>query len=161
MLLIGVVGTGFLSPDEPDWTSLLVFMTASQVGLTILYMLGPSLLSDIIDYGTWKFGTDQTATYFSLYVMTHKISLAIGGSIGLALAGWYGFDPSTTAHTVEAGFGVRLAIAWLPAFILLISIPLMTLISISAYRHKIIRRRLDTRAARQITTNPIQASVSN
>ena len=75
----------------------------------------PSLLSDIVDYGTWKFGADRAGTYFSLYTFINKAVGALGGAMGLAIAGWVGFDPTTTTHSDMSISGVRFAIAWIPA----------------------------------------------
>ena len=107
----------------------------------------PALLSDIIDYSRWKYRTESTATYFSLYTLAGKGFFAIGGALGLAIVGWYGFDPANVVYTNEVNFGVRLAIGGLPIIFLLISTVFVALIPINNRRHKAILRRLTARAS--------------
>ena len=68
--------------------------------------------------------------------------------MGLGIAGWYGFDPATSAHTQDSIYGLRLAACWLPAFFLLLSILVMAFMPINTRHHNIIRQRLDAKIAR-------------
>lgn len=149
--LVGLLGTGLLSP-EMSWLLLLAFMVITYIGIHAIYTVAPSLLSDIIDYDTWKFGSDQAAIYFSAYSVSSKISVAIGGALSLAIAGGYGFDPASSVHSKEAISGLRLAMVWLPIPFLLVAIGLIVRIPINARRHRIIRQSLDARAARAVTS---------
>lgn len=161
VVLIGILGTSQLS-SESSWLLLLLSMVLVYCGMAALFAVDPSLLADIVDYGTWKFGYDQTATYFAINTIATKISAAIGGALGLATAGWYGFDPAININNDEAIYGLYLAIAWLPAPFILTALVCITLISINTRRHKIIRRSLDARQARAAAVNttyqPLNAS---
>ena len=145
LVVSGLFGTGLLSPDKDGWILLLICMTLMYSGFAAFGIIVPSLLSDIIDYGTWKGGSDRGATYFSLYTLLNKTVGAVGGALGVAIASWYGFDPIIITHSHEAIFGLRLAIAWIPALIILLSMFFIARIPITARRHAIIRRRLDAR----------------
>ena len=146
---IGALLTGLLTPGESGFLSLLLIMVLCYgVGGTVIAALGPSLLADIIDYGRWKFRSDRAATYFSLYTMISKISVAIGGAIGLAIAGSYGFDPAAKIYAAENIAGLRLAIAWIPTIVALCTIPLFLINPLTAHRHALIRNRLDARDLR-------------
>lgn len=147
---IALLVVGLLEPGKAQVFVLAVVMLLMFFGSTSVEILSPSLLSDIADYGTWKFGVDRTATYFSIYALVYKISIAVGGSIGLGLAGWYGFDPSAAIHSDTSIAGLRTAACWLPMLVLLFSIVLMSFVPMNAYRHSIIRRRLDMRVQRGI-----------
>ena len=147
----GVFGASILEPDNTNMAALSIVMILVYVGSAPIVAISPSLLADIIDYSTWKFVTDRTATYFSLYALVVKTFFAIGGSIGLGLAAWFGFDPGTAVQTKEEVFGLRLAACWLPALLMLLSILVMVLVPMNARRHGIIRRRLDSRLVRQST----------
>lgn len=139
----GIVLTGFLSPGESGFISLLLVMILCYgLGASANGALAPSLLADIIDYHRWKFGGDHTGTYFSLYTFVAKGSLAIGGAMGLAVAGVYGFDPAEEIHSVENIMGLHLAIAWIPAVMVLVSIVLFLSNPMTTRRHNIIRKRL-------------------
>ena len=94
LVMLGIVGTGFLSPGESGWWSLLVCMLLVNGGMASSVALAPSLLSDIIDYGSWKFGQKSSALYFSVYTFALKANIGIGVATGMFLAGLYGFDPS-------------------------------------------------------------------
>ena len=110
-----------------------------------------SVLADIIDYGTWKYGHDQAATYFAIKKMVSKISAAIGAALSLAIAGWYGFNPVNSVNSNEAIQGLYLAIAWLPGPFILIALGIMSKLPINAYRYKVICRRLDARRIQAVT----------
>ena len=160
---VGALLTGFLVPGDSGFLSLLVTMVLCYgVGATVIAALGPSLLGDIIDYSRWKFGNDRAATYFSLYTMVGKVSVAIGGAIGLAIAGYYGFNPSADFYSERSIGGLHLAIAWIPAAISVCTIPLFLMNPITARRHAVIRKRLDARdGPAAIPTEYESASSSN
>lgn len=147
---LGIVSTGLLVPGIQHWVSLCVCMTFIYVGFMAVNILAPSWLADIIDYGTWKFGSDHAGSYFSLYTLTQKVNVAIGGALGLAIAAWYGFDPTLTVHNVDVVFGVQLAIVWIPLGIVLLSTVFVALIPMNARRHATISRRLQSRRERAV-----------
>ena len=64
---IALLVVGLLEPGKAQVFVLAVVMLLMFFGSTSVEILSPSLLSDIADYGTWKFGVDRTATYFSIY----------------------------------------------------------------------------------------------
>ena len=143
--IAGVFGLGFLNPGETDVMALAVVMVFIYIASIALAALSPSLLADIIDYSVWKFDKDRAATYFSIYTLVSKTSMAIGGSISLALAAWYNFDPTSITQTKHAEFGLRLSACWLPVLLMGMSIPIMMLVPINMRRHWIVRQRLDSR----------------
>ena len=109
----------------------------------------PAMLSEIIDYSALKYRTKNTATYYSLYMFLGKFNIAAGGGLGLAIAGWYGFDATTTVQTSEGVTGLLIAMAWLPIVFASIALVLILLGPINTRRHRIIRRRLDSRITRE------------
>ena len=145
----GIIITGFLAPGPGSIVALFAVMLLIYVGAASVNALSPSLLGDIIDYSTWRYGTDRAATYFSFYTLVLKTSYALGGSLGLGIAAWYGFDPAATIHTEESALGLRLATCWLPTLLFVLSVIVMALGPINARRHGIIRRRLDSRIAHE------------
>lgn len=154
---IGIVLTGFLAPNESGFLSLLLVMIFSYgIGITAIGALAPSLLADIIDYSHWKFGSDRSATYFSLFMMVSKMAVAIGGAIGLGIAGHYGFDPAADTYTTENITGLRLAIAWLPAGFVLCAMILFLVNPLTARRHALVRNRLEARDRRAVQRANIQ-----
>ena len=154
-VFVGMVTIGLLSPYGAGWLELLVCMTLISGGFGAFNILVPSLLSDIIDYGHWKYGSDHGAVYFSLYTFINKTIGALGGALSLTILSWYDFDPTSTSHSNEAIFGLCLAVAWIPAVMILISIFFISKISSTSHRHAIIRRRLDGRLNRNNTSSLI------
>ena len=84
VMCIGITGVGLLSPDDSDFTSLLLSIVLVLGGSAAISITAPSLLSNIADYGIWKFGTDRSATYFSLYTLLNKTVNALGGGSGIS-----------------------------------------------------------------------------
>lgn len=142
--LIGTLGTGLLNPGETSFFPLaLVLIVCFGMGSPAVNCLAPSILADIIDYGSWKFGRSNGATYFSLYTLLGKAAAGIGGAVGFVIAGFYGFDPSSLTQSEESIFGLRMAIAWLPAGMVLLAVFFLLRYPFSAQHHSIIRRRLE------------------
>ena len=149
-VVIGILTIGTLTPNSSHLTSLAVVMVMMKCGyLTINGLIAPSLLSDIIDYSILKSKTDCGGTYFSTFALIAKSNTALGGAVGLAIAGFYGFDAAATSHSDDSLFGLRLAMIWLPASVLLLSVFFIILNPINTRRHAIIRRQLDAREKRQ------------
>ena len=151
LYITGVLGAGFLEPGKANLAGLVLVIVLVYVASASITALLPSMLSDIIDYSTWKFGRDRSATYFSIYTFFLKGSAAIGGFIAFGIAGWYDFDVGALVQTEDAVFGLRLATCWLPALLMLLSILVMMIAPINSRRHKIIRSRLNARVARMST----------
>ena len=148
---MAAIVTGTLDPDHTGIIGLSLAILLAYTGFVPLGALAPSLLADITDYSTWKFGSDNTATYFALYTLAAKTAMAIGGSIGLGLAGWYGFNPSIQEHSEDAIFGLQLATSWLPMSLMLLAIFVINQIPINTRQHRIVRRRLDANTLREST----------
>lgn len=145
VVITGLIGTGLVSPRHTSWISVLLCKTLVTSGFAAASIMMPSLLSDIIDYGRWKFNIDCTATYFSIFTFINKTVVALGSALGLAVAGWLNFDPTSTLHNDTAVLGLRLGVSWIPLFFILLSIIFLIRIPVTMHRHAIIRRRLDSR----------------
>ena len=145
LLIISFFYASLLSPEMTGFRELLVLQIINVLGGTCMVAFAPALLSEIIDYGTWKFRIEQTATYYALFMFLGKFNIAVGGAMGLAIAGWYGFDATTTVQTSEGITGIMLGMAWLPIIFMVIALVLIVLNTIDTRRHEIIRRRLDAR----------------
>ena len=149
MIVMGLLGTGLLKPIETGAGLLLLNMSLIYIGLTAVNVVAPSLLADIVDYSKWKSGQNQSGTYFSVYTLVSKANMAIGASASLLIAEWYGFNASVSTHSQEVIVGLLLSVAWIPASIVMMSVPFILCIPITARRHEIILLRLRSRAAVQ------------
>lgn len=148
LLFCSFISTGFLSPSDTSFTALVLIKATQTLGFAGMGIAGPAVLSEIIDYSQWKYGTENRATYFSIYTFMLKSNIAIAAALGLSIAGWYGFDATATRHSAHSIFGLNLAIAWLPSLFSIMALVLIFLSPINERRHRIIRRCLDARALR-------------
>lgn len=137
-----------LVPGKASFLALLVPLILIAIANAGHFALTPALLSEIVDYSTWKYRQDATASYFALYTFASKGFVAIGAALGLAITGWYGFDPANVVYSDDTRFGIHLTIFWLPVVFLAVSTVFVVLIPINTRRHSIIRRSLDKRAQR-------------
>ena len=142
--LMGIISTGFLSPDDVGFFHLaLIFIFCFGMAGPAFNCLVPSILADIVDYGTWKFGKSRSGTYFSIYTFFSKSAIAIGSGLGLTIAGKFGFDPAASTQSLKSILGIQLAIAWVPAAMTLVAMIFILQHPMTARRHGIIRRRFD------------------
>ena len=141
------VYTGFLTPDNASYLLLSGFLVINTLCSICMESLPHSILSDIIDYSTWKYKVYKGSTFFSIFIFSTKAAFALGAALGLATAGGYGFDPSATAHTGSSISGLMIAMVWVPIVLVSISVIFIALCSINEHRHNIIRRRLSRLAS--------------
>ena len=152
LIILSFGYTGTLNVGEVSFIKLTALIVIQTLGFTCMGITAPALLSEIADYGVLKYGEVRTATYFSMLAFMVKSNAALGAALGLGLAGWFGFDATATEHSDSSIFGLRLAIAWLPPVLVVISLVFIALTPINAHRFAIIRRRLDARVARTAGT---------
>ena len=154
LLTVSFIYTGFLQPGNTGFIELVALKTIQTLGFTCMGVVAPAMLSEIIDYSNWKNHSEKSATYFSIYAFISKASAAAAMALALAIAGWYGFDAAASSHSDHSIFGLTLAIAWLPPVFSALALVFILLCPIDEHRHRIIRRRLDVRAARQSDNLP-------
>ena len=152
-IIVSFIYTGMLRSGEVGLQELLILIITNTVGTACILALAPALLSEITDFSAWKFRRESTASYFSLYTFMTKVNAASGAALGLAIAGWYGFDASVTTQSSEAGFGLFLAMTILPSTFMVIAFIFTTLNPINSRRHDIVRRSLYLRALRANEAN--------
>ncbi len=129
---------------------LFALLATNTLCFSAIESLPQSMLSDIVDYSTWKFGSYRGSTYFSLFVFTYKAIFAIGGAVGLAIVGWYGFDPAATSHDDGSLVGLKVAMVWGPTIVVLISMVLIALMPITEQRQAVIRQRIESLQRRKL-----------
>ena len=145
---LAMAGHSLLAPGLASVIPLMLLTSMVSLGNAMIIIVVPSLLSDIADYGLWKFGVNRAATYFAVYAFMAKAIVGIAGALGLGLVGWYGFDTAEATHALEHVFGLRLVIAYLPAILMLLALTLIAKTPINQQRHSIIQQRLSQRMQR-------------
>lgn len=149
LLIISFIFTIWLSAEVTTFTKLVALKAIQTMGFTCLNVVGPAMLSEIIDYSNWKQKSDKNAIYFAIYTFIIKAVFAISTAIGLGLVGWFGFDAAANGQTLQAIFGMTLAIGWVPTSLAIIALVFITLLPINERRHKVIRDRLNAISARR------------
>ena len=147
LLILSYLYASLLTPEDSGFPELLVLQTINTLGGVCMMTFAPAMLSEIVDYSTLKYRTENTASYYALFMFLGKFTLAVGGGLGLAIAGWYGMDATTTVQTAEGVVGLLIGMAWLPMLFIAIALVLIVLNPINTRRHGIVRRRLDTQIA--------------
>ena len=128
--------------------TLMIIKSVANVMSGAIWALVPAQLSHIVDYDTWKTGGERSATYYSIYNLVLKGSVALGGALGLALAGWLGFDATSSIQSEGGVMGLYAALAYGPCLFFLLAIVFVFLNPINEVRHQTIRKRLDRKEAR-------------
>lgn len=106
-------------------------------------VMASSILGDISNYGTLKTGVERNATYYSVYTLQLKLQAAFGGALGLATAGWFGFDAAITNNAENSIMALRLTSSVLPALLALCSLLFIALSPLDERRSLVIARRLN------------------
>ncbi|MDB9724470.1 MFS transporter [bacterium] len=145
VILSGVVYIGNLSPSEDLWVELVIVYVGMTLGGSVLGVIIIPMLSDTVDYGLLSDKTERRGTYFSIYTLMTKAQVALALSLGLALAGWLGFDATATTHDESSAFAIHLAISWVPAVILTLGLFFIWHYPLDEHRCAIIARRLQRR----------------
>ena len=145
VILFGLGYTGLLNPDNAGFIDLLILQVILTFGTVCVGVLSPALLSDTIDYGKLKDSTERNGTYFSVYALLVKIQMALGASLGLAIAGFFGFDVAATLHSETSIFGIHLAISWIPFTVTSLGLFFSWKIPLDERRNEIVRRRIESR----------------
>jgi GPH family glycoside/pentoside/hexuronide:cation symporter len=144
----GMFYGSLLSPGEAGLADLIALQMIFLIGSTFLAIISPAMLSDTVDYGSLKIENGARGVYFALFTFVLKIETALGVSLGLALAGWLGFDATAAQQSDDGIFAIRFTMCWLPMFISFLSLYFIVKTPLNEARMKIIGRRLVARSAK-------------
>lgn len=137
-----------LSPDKDATAALLIaFMVIGLGGVCLSVVIMP-MLSETIDYSLLSDKTERRGVYFAALSFMIKAEGALGLALGLAIAGWLGFDATANTHNETSGFAIRMAMVWIPCAILCVSLFFIWLSPLNERRSMIIARRLARDAER-------------
>ena len=144
--MFAVFYLGSLSSGTDDYMGLVVFYIILTFGGVSTAVISMPMLSETIDYGLLDDKTERRAAYFSVFFMMLKAQVALGMAIGLALAGWLGFDASAAVHSAKSGFAIHMAVSWLPVALTSIGLYFIWKFPLDERRSTIVHRRLAGRA---------------
>ena len=141
---------GLISPGEGALIVMVANLLFFNTVVVAESVAGPAILADVVDYGRWRFGADYAGTYFAFYTMVQKINVGIGSAIGLAVAGFFGFDATLAEQTSGGIFGLKLGVAVLPAMTYLIASILIWKFPITRRRQQALVRAIERRESRKV-----------
>ena len=143
----------FMTPGEAAYIPALVVSVLFGLLSSCASVCYPSILADIIDYGTLKTGANRAGSYFAVVLLVVKGTAAVGGGLATALIGYFGFSAAEGAVNSDfANFGILFTFIGLHTLLQMIAIPLIWRFPIDRRRQTIIRKRIEQRAARAART---------
>lgn len=137
----------FISPGPNAMEAMIALFSVTAFAVSGSTAAITALLADIVDYGTLRTGENHAGNYFAASTFLTKCFEAVGGGLGLVIAGLFGFSAKgPNDATAMAGF--FLAIVWIPCVLNLVASALAWQFPIDRKRQFAIRSRLDRRARR-------------
>ena len=77
-----------------------------------------------------------------------KVQVAIGGALGFAIVGWFGFDVQAVEQTEWSLIGLRFSVSWMPTFFVLVAMVFIAMMPLTERHMTNIRRKLSARDRR-------------
>ncbi|MDC0000209.1 MFS transporter [Porticoccaceae bacterium] len=137
--------TSLLSPEGSGFYELFALNMLMVFGSGSMAVIAGPMLCDAIDYGRLKDHVERNAVYFSIFSLLTKMQSAIGGALGMGIAGWYGFDVLASEQTASGLLGLHIGVAWLPALFVGMAMFFIAVMPLSEERMVVIRKRLAAR----------------
>ena len=142
LVIIGLTPTGSLP------VALLAYLVYGfGFGGTNAFMF--SMQADTVDYGEWKTGTRAEGGSYSVLSFVRKTGQGIGGSMGGAIIGAFGYVSGAAAQSESALQGIKVAAGWAPAVLCLIAALIILAYPLSADKHESIVQELRRRRAKE------------
>jgi len=148
-LSIAVLGCGFLfiRPGADSLVPALVAAGLYGIVNTIDVLVPFAVLGDVVDYDTWKTGSNRAGNYNAMAVFLQKANIALGGALAFYLLDLGGFRAGH--HNGQGTTSVFFIVfVGLPALLYLASAATLWRFPLDRRRHDIVRRRLERRTAR-------------
>lgn len=109
------------------------------------------MAADVVDIDTATTGEQRAGTYFSIWSMVRKAAYALGVTIGLSLAVYFGFDsladPRSTTNTDFALLMVACIYSVFPAMFQFIGMPLLWIYPLTEAKLKEIQAEIERKKA--------------
>ena len=125
-----------------------VICAITGMGLGADLALPPALQADVIDFDTLRNRQQRAGLFFALWSMATKLALALAVGLAFPLLDILGFDPKAAENSPTALWSLAVIYAWAPVVLKLVAIALVWAFPITATRQRLMRKRLDTLAAR-------------
>jgi glucuronide carrier protein len=107
-----------------------------------------SMQADTVDYGEWRTGTRAEGGSYSILSFVRKCGQGVGGFVGGAVIGAFGYAAGAQAQSTEAIQGIKVAAGWIPAGLCMIAALILLLYPLGADQHRAIVAELHDRRAK-------------
>ncbi len=108
-----------------------------------------SMQADTVDYGEWKTGTRAEGGSYSILSFVRKVGQGIGGFLGGAVIGAFGYAAAAQVQSPEAIQGIKIAAGWVPAALSVLAALVIFFYPLSNDEHREIVSELHDRRARR------------
>lgn len=103
--VVGGVSLFFVPTDVPGnkvWTGsvilAMVLLGIKGIGASLINTVMFGLEADTVEYGEWKSGKRSEGATYAIFSFTRKVTQSIGGALGAALLGWFGYISASAAN---------------------------------------------------------------
>jgi glucuronide carrier protein len=163
LALVAVVGFVLiaLTPTGSLPMALLAFLVYG-VGFGGTNALMFSMQADTVDYGEWKTGGRAEGGSYAVLSFVRKTGQGLGGFLGGALVGAFGYVTAAHAQSSEAIQGIKIAAGWAPAALCVLAALVISFYPLTDDEYRTIVRELHARRARHAlgTTTAAGGAVS-
>lgn len=111
-----------------------------------IFVAGPAMVGDLIDYGRSKFGRDHGGIYIAFFSVVSMTVNALGAATGLVLLDVLGYDATATVQSEEGRIAMQLVAAWIPALGTALAVPLVWRYPLNRQRHAALLHELADQA---------------
>jgi len=106
------------------------------------------IMSDIVDYDTWKNHTSRSGNFFSILTFIDKVLHAFGFGIGYYIIAFFGYNAKADHNSDYAVMGLYVAIIFVPSVLFLLSAFFLNRFPIDSKMHKKIREDINARESK-------------
>lgn len=136
----------FVQPGRHAFLPLQVILTGVQMVMIFSCGVIQALLADTVDYGLWRFGRGQGASYYAIYYFLVFALGGFGGPVGLTIIDHLGFSPHGITNINDARVAIAITFFLIPLVLTGLALVFIWRIPICARRAAIIRRRIEFRS---------------
>jgi GPH family glycoside/pentoside/hexuronide:cation symporter len=137
----------------------IVVMCLKGSAIGALSALPSAMAADVVDVDTATTGEQRAGAYFSIWSMVRKAAYALGVTIGLTLAVYFGFDsladPRSGTNSSFTLFMMACIYSVFPALFQFVGMPLLWLYPLTADKLREVQEEIE-RKARNIISTPEQ-----
>jgi Na+/melibiose symporter-like transporter len=130
----------------------IIIMCLKGSAIGALSALPSAMAADVVDVDTATTGEQRAGAYFSIWSMVRKAAYALGVTIGLSMAVYFGFDsladPRATTNSEFTLIMVACIYSVIPAMFQFIGMPLLWIYPLTEAKVKEIQAKITARQNR-------------